>query len=302
MSLILRLGWLFILFGCTAFAQDYQPRVREAAPTAYVFGFHPHLNPEELFEAYAPVLAYLQKRLPGTRFRFEGARDYAEFEARLKARRYHFALPNPLQAVLAQHYGYRVIAKNAPDEDFRGQLITRASRMPFPLHALEGQTVCFPSPTALAATLLPLMYLFDRGVDVKRLQLRYVGTQNSAILNAASGDAAACGVSARFLRAWQKDHPEQAKQIRVLFTTAPFPHNAVVARNDVPEALARQVAAALIALADDPAALATLTRRFGQERFEAANDATYAPARRFLERYDRAIGLPAGIGLPRAER
>lgn len=267
--------------------------VASTGQTVYVFGFHPHLNPRELYAAYRPILDYLERKLPDVRFRLEGARDYGEFEARLAARHYDFALPNPVQTLAAQKAGYRVIAKNYPDEDFRGQLVARKGRVRH-LHELAGQTVCFPSETAVAATLLPLDHLQRHGVPVKSLERRYVGTQVAAILNAYAGDAAACGVSARFYRAWARDEPAKAQPMEILFTTEPAPHNAVVARNDLPPALTERVASALVDLERDPQ-VDTSVFKLGQHRFERASDATYAPFRRFLERYDREIGLPAAL-------
>lgn len=283
------LAWL----GSAACA-DYRPSAGGAeAESVYVFGFHPHLNPQELYAAYRPILDYLERRLPGTRFRLEGARDYAEFEARLAARHYHFALPNPVQTLAAQRAGYRVIAKNYPDDDFRGMLVARRGRV-HQLADLAGEVLCFPSETAVAATLLPLDHLYRHGVDVRRIERRYVRTQVAAILAAHAQEAAACGVSARFYRAFAKEEPDKAQALEVLFVTEPALHNAVVARADIDKATADAVAHALVDLARDPTVDASVFK-LGQHRFELASDATYAPFRRFLERYDRQIGLPAAI-------
>lgn len=263
------------------------------ATASYVFGFHPHLNPQELVAAYQPILDYLEQHIPNTRFQLEGAKDYPEFEARLAARRYHFALPNPVQTLIAQRAGYHVIGKNFPDEDFRGVLVTRQGRISR-LGELPGATLCFPSETAVAATLLPLWHLHRHGVDVKTLRFQYTGTQVAALLNAVSGDAAACGVSARFLRAFQRDEPEKAARLTVLFVTDPSPHNAIVARDDVPAALREKVAATLAAMAHDPTVDAARFK-LGQHRFERASDETYRSFRTFLERYDAEIGLPAAL-------
>jgi phosphonate transport system substrate-binding protein len=292
----MRPGWLvwLILFLVPVQAAEYRPAGTAVAPEAtYVFGFHPHLNPQELVAAYQPILDYLEAHLPGVHFRLEGAKDYGEFEARLAARHYHFALPNPVQTLLAQRAGYRVIAKNFPDDDFRGVLVSRQGTVK-PLRELHQQLLCFPSETAVAATLLPLWHLHRHGVDVKSLRLRYTGTQVAALLNAWAGEAAACGVSARFLRAFQRDEPAKAARLSVLFTTDALPHNAVVARRDLPPSLTARVAATLVAMGNDPA-VDPARFKLGQQRFERADDETYRPFRAFLERYDAEIGLPASI-------
>lgn len=277
-------------------AEDrYRPSGEAPAEKTYVFGIHPYTNPQDLFAAYEPVARYLERKLRGARFEVEGSRDYADFEAKLAARRFHFALPNPAETVASLDRGYRVVAKMKPDDDFRGLIVTRATSPVASPRDLAGKALCFPSATAVAGTMLPLLYLQERGLDVKNaIQIRYVGSQFSSIVNATTGDFAACGSTSRFWRAWSRENPEKARGLKVLWRTESLPHNAVVARDDVPEAVARGVAAALVGMDSDPE-LDQSQFRVDQQHFEAATDATYAPMREFLRRYDQAIGLPASM-------
>ncbi|GAB1394881.1 hypothetical protein MASR1M60_30450 [Rhodocyclaceae bacterium] len=279
-------------------AQGYKPS--GAAPTqeTYLFGIHPYTNPQDLFDAYAPIMRYLEQKIPGTRFEVEASRDYPDYEAKLASRRFHFSLPNPAQAIASFDHGYHVIAKMTPDDDFRGLFIARAVEAPASPKALAGQAICFTSATALAGTLQPLMWLHDQGVDVKSLKIRYVGSQFSSILNAWSGEYAACGSTSRFFRTWTRNNPDKAKDIRELWRTPPLPHNAVIARDDVPAAIADQVAKALAGLDKDPA-VDQGQFRVDQQHFEIADNTAYKPVIDFLKRYDTAIGLPAQIKLPK---
>lgn len=279
-------------------AQGYKPSGTLAAKEVFVFGIHPYTNPQELYEAYAPIMRYLEQRLPGSRFEVEASRDYADYETKLAARRFHFSLPNPAQAVASFEYGYRVIAKMTPDDDFRGLFIARADDAPAAPKDLAGKTLCFTSATALAGTLQPLLWLHDQGVDIKGLQIRYVGSQFSSILNAWTGEFAACGSTSRFFRTWSRGNPDKAKDIKLLWRTPPLPHNAVVVRDDVPAGLAAAVARALAGLARDPA-VDQSQFRIDQQHFELADNAAYKPVIEFLRRYDAAIGLPAQIKPPK---
>jgi phosphonate transport system substrate-binding protein len=283
----------------TALAQGYKPSGTVAAQETYVFGVHPYTNPQDLFEAYTPIMRYLEQKLPGTRFEVEASRDYSDYEAKLAARRFHFSLPNPAQAVMSFDHGYRVIAKMTPDDDFRGLFIARSDEsLPSPA-ALAGRSVCFTSPTALAGTLQPLMWLHDQGVDVKSLKIRYVGSQFSSILNAWGGEFAACGSTSRFFRTWSRDNAGKAANLKVLWRTPPLPHNAVVAREDVPADIAAAVARALAGLDKDPAVNQSQFH-FDQQHFELADNTAYKPVVDFLRRYDAAIGLPPQIKPPRS--
>lgn len=278
-------------------AQGYKPSGVAAAGDTLVFGIHPYTNPQDLFDAYEPVMRYLERKIPGTRFQVEASKDYADYEAKLVAGRFHFSMPNPAQTLLGIEHGYRVIAKMKPDEDFRGLIVARAERNIQSPKQLKGQTVCFPSATAVAGTMLPLLWLHEHGVDVKRdIQVRYVGSQFSSILNAYANDAYACGSTSRFFRTWAKENPEKAKEMQVLWRTEPLPHNGIVARKDVDERLAGQVAQALAAMEKE---VDQSQFKIDQAHFELASDKTYEPMRDFLRRYDQAIGLPASMRLPK---
>jgi phosphonate transport system substrate-binding protein len=272
--------------------EGYRPSGKPTTERTYLFGIHPYTNPQDLFAAYEPVTRYLERKLPGTRFQVEASRDYSDFEAKIAARRFHFALPNPAETVASFDHGYRVIAKMKPDDDFRGLILTRAVPAIATPGDLAGKTLCFPSPTAVAGTMLPLLYLHEHGLDVRKaVQIRYVGSQFSSIVNASTGEFAACGSTSRFWRSWSRANPEKARGMRVLWRTQPLPHNGVVARDDVPQRLAEAVAAALVRMETDPE-LDQNQFRIDQQHFEPATDATYEPVRDFLRRYDEAIGLP----------
>lgn len=289
----------FAAFSTQTMAQTYKPTGAAPVHETYIFGIHPYTNPQDLFDAYAPIMRYLEQKLPGSRFEVEASRDYADYEAKLAARRFHFSLPNPAQAVTSFEHGYRVIAKMTPDDDFRGLFIARADAAPASPKDLAGKTICFTSATALAATLQPLMWLHDQGVDVKSLKIRYVGSQFSSILNAWSGEFDACGSTSRFFRGWSKKNPEKAKEIRLLWRTPPLPHNAVIARDDVPAAIGDAVAGALAGLDKDPA-VDQGQFKIDQQHFELAGNDAYQPVIDFLRRYDAAIGLPEQFSLPKS--
>ncbi len=293
------LGFLlaFVLACSQAAAQGYRPSGVASADDAYVFGIHPYTNPQDLFEAYAPVMRYLERKIPGARFQVEASKDYADFETKLAAGRFHFAMPNPFQTVVSLEHGYRVIAKMKPDEDFRGLIVARTDKKISAPEQLKGQMLCFPSPTAVAGTMLPLLWLQEHGIDVKRdIQIRYVGSQFSSIVNAHVGDAYACGSTSRFFRTWSRENPDKARDMQQLWRTDSLPHNGIVARKDIDERVARQVAQALAAMETE---VDQSQFRIDQAHFELASDKTYEPMRDFLRRYDKAIGLPPQMKLPK---
>lgn len=294
-SLFLLVGWL-ALAGSVWAGSGYKPSGAPAQESEYIFGPHPYSNPQDVFADYEPIMRYLEHKLPGTRFKIETSRDYADYESKLVAKRFHFSLPNPYQTVFSLDHGYRVIAKMTPDEDFRGLIVARTDKNLQSARDLSGKTLCFPSATAVAATMLPLLYLHEvQGVAVKQdIQIKYVGSQFSSMLNAYSGDATACGTSVRFWRIWSKDNPDKAREMRVIFKTEPLPHNAFIARGDIDTKLAKQVASVLAGM-DKDKDLDQKQFKADQQHFELGNNASYKPMQEFLRRYQHAIGLPPSM-------
>jgi phosphonate transport system substrate-binding protein len=283
----------FLTFCGSTLADDgYKPTGVAAKDDTLIFGIHPYTNPQELFEAYTPIMRYLERKMPGTKFQVEASKDYADFEAKLAARRFHFAMPNPYETLLSLEHGYRVIAKMTPDEDFRGLIVARADKHLHTPRDLNGKTLCFPSPTAVAGTMLPLLFLHEQGVDTRKESIRFVGSQFSSILNAYAGDAAACGSTVRFWRIWSRDNPDKAKEMVVLWKTDSLPHNGIVARDDINAQMAQRVATALAGMENDKE-LDQRQFKADQAHFELADNATYKPMLDFLKRYEQAIGLPA---------
>lgn len=293
MKALLTAAWLvFITLGNVSIAEGYRPSGTAAAETTYIFAPHPYLNPQDLFSAYDPIVRYLERKIPGTKFSVESSKDYADYENKIAARRFHFGLPNPYQTVFSLEHGYRVIAKMKPDEDFRGMMVVRKANKPNSPADLAGKTLCFPSPTAVAATMLPMLYLHDHGLNLKQgVQIKHVGSQISSIMNAYTGDAAACGTTVRYWRTWSRDNPDKAKELETLWLTNSLPHNGVIARDDVPPKLAQQVAAALIGMEKDME-LDQSQFKIDQAHFEPGSNDTYQPMAAFLKRYDESIGLP----------
>jgi len=250
---------------------------------------HPLHNPRKLMAAYQPLVDLLNRQITGVRFELEASRDYAAYEAKFHARGPELLLPNPWQALQAMASGYRVIAMAGEATDFKGLFIVRRDS---PLRSpaeLKGRAVAYPAPTAVAACLMPQWFLHQQGVDVVRhVDNRYVGSQESAILGALRGEVAAAATWPPPWRAFQKEHPQEAAQLRVAWETPPLVNNAVMVRGDLAPALRTQVARLLLALhetAEGRAVLAGMQTR----RIVAADDASYAPVRRFVARFERDV-------------
>lgn len=259
------------------------------AATHYVFTVHPLHNPQLLHEKFEPLMAYLETQLPGTSFDLETSNDYADYERKLRAGQSHFSLPNPYHAALSSDWGYHVIAKMGNDELFRGVFIVRKdSAIQIPAD-LRGKVVAYPAPTALAAAMMPQLYLQKNGIDVATdITNKYVGTHNSSIMNVYLRQS---DISATWPAAWhafEQSSPAEAADLKVIWQTPTLIQNAVTARNDVPPDVVAQVTRVLTHLQDSVPGL-QLLKGIETTRFVSASDADFEVVRKFLVEFNRLV-------------
>ncbi|MEW6501616.1 MAG: PhnD/SsuA/transferrin family substrate-binding protein [Thermodesulfobacteriota bacterium] len=287
------LGLVLLAVGCDREARQAGPEYATApgAPSSptYHLAIHPLHNPIRLQHDYQPLVEYLNGQLRNARLELEASRDYANFEEKFRARHPEFLLPNPWQTLEAMKVGYTVIAMAGAPEDFKGIFVVRRdSRITAPAD-LRGKAVSYPSPTALAACIMPQYFLHEHGIKVNtEIDNRYVGSQESSIMNAYLKLTAAAATWPPPWRAFQKDHPREAAELRVIWETPPLINNSVMVRDDVPPRIREQVRLALLRLQDTPAGR-TILAGMETDRFLPASDRDYEVVRRYVVRFEKEV-------------
>lgn len=284
-----------LLAACDPYADgpSYQPAYASQSPGQPVqqqirVGIHPLHNPELLFERYGPVVDALNQRIPDAHFVLEASRNYEEFENKLLNGSLELALPNPYQTLVAMGQGYRVFGKMADDSVFRGLVLVRKDSHIDSAGALRGQSVSFPSATALAATMLPQYALQQAGLEWGSYQARYVGSQESSIMNVLLAHTQAGATWPAPWTAFQQNFPERAAQLQVLLETPSLINNAWVAREDVTDERVQQVGHVLFSLHETPEGRAILAA-LPLERFEPAGNTDYAQVGEFIREFSRTV-------------
>ncbi|MBI5836806.1 MAG: phosphate/phosphite/phosphonate ABC transporter substrate-binding protein [Candidatus Eisenbacteria bacterium] len=279
--------------GCNHEAEDKGPRFGTRAPTAelpvYRLAIHPLHNPARLLQAYQPLVDYLNTRVPHARLVLEASRDYGTFEEKYRDRRPDFLLPNPWQTLQAMKAGYHVIAMAGQPRDFKGLIVVRVDSPIRRPADLKGKAVSYPSPTALAACVMPQYFLHRHGVDVTRdIENRYVGSQESSIMNVYLGQTAAGATWPPPWRAFQRDHPKEAAMLKCIWETESLLNNSVMARDDIRADVREQVRALLLGLEGAPGGREILD---GMETggFLPATDRDYDAVRRYVARFEREV-------------
>jgi phosphonate transport system substrate-binding protein len=257
--------------------------------TVYRLAIHPLHNPRKLTEAYQPLIDHLNKNINEVRFELEASRDYQAYEAKFRDRKPQLILPNPWQTLEAMKVGYKVIAMAGDAEDFKGIFIVRRDSGIETPADLKGKVVSYPSHTALAACIMPQRYLHDHGIDINRdIENRYVGSQESSIMNALLGEVAAGATWPPPWRLFKRDRPEDAAKLKVIWETPPLMNNSVMVRDDVPDRLVAQVSQ-IITMLHETDKGKDILKGMETARFHKANDESYRPVRDFVDEFEKEV-------------
>ena len=292
MILLISTVFLALIAGCSENReQNYAPIfINDSTPLKqYQFAIHPLHNPSRLHEVFYPLIRYLNQNIQGVEFSVEASKNYAAFNTKLNNQSVAFALPNPYQTLLAIDKGYKVIAKMGDDENFKGIFLVRKdSGIKDPID-LKGKVVSYPAPTALAATMLPQDYLQKNGINVSTdIINKYVGSQESSIMNVFVGASAAAATWPPPWKALSDERPELKEHLKVIWQTHSLPNNSIVARADVPEVLIKQVQKLLSKLHNTEAGQAILKTMY-LSKFELADNETYRPVQKFITHFDQTV-------------
>lgn len=282
-----------LLVGSDKLPEDhYKPSFSAQSKSSvpkYMIGIHPLHNPKKLFEVYGPIVDFLNANMPEADFTLEASRNYEEFNKKLYNGHFDFAMPNPYQTVNSLKYGYRVFGKMGDDDDFIGIFLVRRDSGINAVSDLKGKAVSYPAPTAVAAAMMPQYYLQTHGIDINHdIENRYVGSQESSIINVLRGHVAAGVTWPVPWRSFTKENPQLASQLEVKWQTEPLQNNGWVVRKDVPAEVANKFATLLFNLNQHDKGREMLAR-IPVSRFEPANDDTYEPTRKFIATFIKTV-------------
>lgn len=267
----------------------YSKEPQHKNPQTYTLAVHPLHNPAKLMDAYQPLVDYLNTHLKGSRITLEASRDYRAFEEKYRRSEPDFLLPNPWQTLQAMSYGYIVLAMAGDAADFKGLLIVRRdSNLQSPLQ-LKGRAVSYPSPTALAACIMPQYFLHRSGLRISQdIENRYVGSQESSIMNVYLGKTAAGATWPHPWRAFQREHPVEAAQLKVAWETEQLINNSFMIKSTLPLPVAEKVQKLLIELNGTDEGRVILAR-METARFLKAGNADYEIVRAYIARFERDV-------------
>jgi len=294
---MLLFGFLLMLtllfFGCNQKTKSPELKYSTVSDTKktpfYVLAIHPLHNPAMLIETYQPLVDNLNKKLKGAQLSIEASRDYGNFEHKYKNKIPEFILANPWQTLQAIKIGYTVIAIAGESNDFKGLIIVRKDSNINKPTDLIGKSVSYPSSTALAACVMPQYFLYKHGINInKDLKNKYVGSQESSIMNVYLKLTSAGATWPPPWRDFQKKNPKESSKLKVIWETETLINNSVMVRNDIPIAIKKQVQDYLIDL-DKTEEGKKMLQKIETARFIAATDKDYDVAKTYIERFEKEV-------------
>ena len=267
----------------------YSNELPEKTIPVYHFVIHPLHNPVKMTQCYQPLIEYLNKKIDSVKFVLEASKNYNDFEKKYTSKLPEILLPNPWHTLQAIELGYNVIAMAGDSTDFKGIFIIRKdTKITNPID-LIGKKVSYPSETALAACIMPQNFLFRNGIDVNNdIENLYVGSQESSIMNVYMkiSDVGATWPSP--WRAFQKEFPKEASQLKVIWETETLINNSVMIREDLPEKLKSEIQQKLITLHETKEGKLILQKMETARFFESENK-KYDIVRIYVSEFEKNV-------------
>jgi phosphonate transport system substrate-binding protein len=212
------------------------------AQTVYKFGVVPQFAPRKLASVWTPILNDLETRT-GLTFKMVGSPKIPDFEMSFLAGAFDFAYMNPYHAMLASSkQGYVPINRDHGRKLF-GVLVVKKDSPIQDIRALDGESLSFPAPNALGASLLMRAELARNvGITMKPI---YTQTHSSVYLNVIFGKTPAGG---GVMGSLKRQGKEIQDGLRVLYKTREMVPHPVTAHPRVPVEHREKVRAAFLAM------------------------------------------------------
>lgn len=228
-----------------AFAQTAQPGVLRVTAI-------PDESPTELARKFAPLGAYLEKKL-GLKVEWTPVTDYAAAVETLVNKKIDLAWFGGftfVQANVRSGGKMNPLVQREEDEKFRSVFITDARSGIAKLEDLKGKTLSFGSQSSTSGHLMPRSFLLaakiNPDVDLKRVS--FSGAHDATVAAVQSGkvDAGALNISV-----WEKLVAEKkvdTNVVKVFYTTPPYYDYNWTVHADMPAELRNKIQKAFLDL------------------------------------------------------
>jgi len=239
------------------------------------------------YDATNLVVQYLNNHLDGVKIQTVASAGIDDYQEKLRNGYFDLTFINGLQLLSAQRNGYRVVGRIA--DDSRTVIFVIKDSSVYEFGDIQGHTICLPGQHTLSGTMMPLLYLYQQGVNVNGgLHRLYVPTFESAMLNVYLGHAALGATWKPMWEMYLKQRPELGNKLEARWETPPLVNAGILFRVTIDSALAARLAGLFFRMNKDEQGRRAL-QRLNISGFEPADSSSFRPMEAFLREYDEKI-------------
>ena len=251
------------------------------ADDVYEFSMLPRYFPKKIMSMIDPMAAYLSGEL-GAQVNPVLAKDFTEYENRLKSGEIEIGYENPLvyTKVSQSHEVLAMAIKGKGGDKFRGIIIARPDSDIQAFSDLKHKKIMIVGETSAGGFLSQKLTLAENGINVEndcQLEVASDNKQENVIISVSIGD-----VDAGFIRESALNIADQYIQpgtIRVVAPCAWLPNWALSVNRNLPSARKEAIRTAMTALTKDSPVL----KAMGVNGFKPATDSQYDVVRKVLQ-------------------
>lgn len=217
----------------------------QANGATYTLARAPQTSAVTLVDTWTPFLTRLSNEI-GATITLKVYPSRQTFEGDLLSGAPDFAFMNPYYAVLAKKRAGYIALVRGNSEALKGIIVVRRDSPIHTVQELEGATIAFPDPNAMAASLYPRAILMgELGLS---FNAQYVGVHENVYRSVYLHQVdAGGGVNSTLAR-----EPEELRsQLKVLWQTPDLSPHPLIAHPRVPQAIRDKVSTAIIRMAAD---------------------------------------------------
>lgn len=211
----------------------------------YILSRAPQTSAVSLTRQWVPFLKRIENDT-GIQIKLKVYTSCEDFEADLFSAHSDFAFMSPYYAVLAEEkHGYIPLVRD-DSHLLQGIIVTRKDSNINSIQDLNGKTIAFPSPNAMAASLYLRLLLHEK--FALKFKPIYVGTHDNVYRAVVIGKAMAGGGMARTLSSEPKDLRDQLK---ILYMTPGVKAHPLIAHPRVDKKVQEKVTQAILNMVND---------------------------------------------------